>query len=292
MARGTTNLTHGGRRRRDVAMLLLGPLVLAILAAAVSGCPAGKSGSDNASNSRTAQNARAPEPEAPASREHPAFGQMVQQRAEMVRWQIAARHITDPNVLHAMRTVPRHAFVPAEDQPYAYADHPLPIGQGQTISQPYIVAFMTEALKLNRKSVVLEIGTGSGYQAAVAAEIAKEVYTIEIVEPLAKSAAELLKELGYTNVHVRAGDGYRGWPEKAPFDAIIGTAAAGHIPPALMDQLKSGGRMVLPVADELGFQYLILLTKNGRGELHQEKLMPVLFVPMTGEIQRSERRND
>jgi protein-L-isoaspartate(D-aspartate) O-methyltransferase len=204
----------------------------------------------------------------------------------MVRRQIEAREVRDPNVLKAMQSVPRHAFVPTELRAYAYADQPLPIGHGQTVSQPYVVAFMTEALRLNPDSVVLEIGTGSGYQAAVAAEIASEVYTIEIVEPLARSAAQLLKELGYANVHVRAGDGYYGWPEKGPFDAIIGTAAAERIPQPLIQQLKNGGRMILPVASELGFQYLILVTKDERGEIHQEKVMPVLFVPMTGAVQR------
>jgi len=210
----------------------------------------------------------------------------------MVRWQIEARDVRDPNVLKAMRSVPRHAFVPMGLRSEAYADQPLPIGHAQTISQPYVVAFMTEALRLNGDSVVLEIGTGSGYQAAVAAEIAKEVCTIEIVEPLARSAAQLLDDLGYTNVHVKAGDGYYGWPEKGPFDAIIGTAAAERIPPSLVQQLKNGGRMILPVVSELGFQYLILLTKDEQGEIHQEKVMPVLFVPMTGEIQRPARRND
>jgi len=292
MARGIANMMCGGRYWRGFVTLLLRLLLLTIIAMAVNGCPPGRSGDDKASDSRTAQSEQTPEHKAPANREHPSFRQMAEQRAEMVRWQIEARQIRNANVLRAMQTVPRHAFVPAEHQPYAYADHPLPIGHGQTISQPYIVAFMTEALKLSRDSVVLEIGTGSGYQAAVAAEIAKEVYTIEIVEPLARSAAELLGDLGYTNVHVRAGDGYHGWPEKGPFDAIIGTAAAGRIPPPLIEQLKTGGRMILPVAGDLGFQYLILLTKDERGELHQEKLMPVLFVPMTGDIQRLEKRDD
>ncbi|MHC4628647.1 MAG: protein-L-isoaspartate O-methyltransferase family protein, partial [Planctomycetota bacterium] len=156
--------------------------------------------------------------------EHPAFGQRVDERARMVSRQIEARAVKDPNVLKAMRVVPRHAFVRPAEQRYAYVDSPLPIGLDQTISQPYIVAFMTEALKLNRNSKVLEIGTGSGYQAAVCAEIAERVYTIEIVEELAKNAKKRLKELGYPNVVVRAGDGYFGWPEHGPFDAIIGTA--------------------------------------------------------------------
>jgi protein-L-isoaspartate(D-aspartate) O-methyltransferase len=183
-------------------------------------------------------------------------------------------------------------FVPDRQRRYAYDDRPLPIGNGQTISQPYIVAFMTEALKLDPNSLVLEIGTGSGYQAAVCAEIAKKVYTIEIVEPLATSSAKLLKKLGYRNVHVRAGDGYYGWPEKAPFDAIIGTAAAETIPPPLIEQLKKGGRMILPVGDERGFQYLILLTKDEQGRLRKKNVMPVLFVPMTGRVQQSQEKSD
>jgi len=217
---------------------------------------------------------------------HPAFRERVDERRQMVRRQIELREIGDPNVLTAVRIVPRHAFVPAVQQAYAYEDRPLPIGHGQTISQPYVVAFMTEALKLDPNSVVLEVGTGSGYQAAVCAEIAREVYTIEIVEPLAKSAAQVLVKLGYRNVHVKAGDGYFGWPEKGPFDAIIGTAAAAEIPPPLTEQLKKGGRMILPVAGEYGFQYLILVNKDGQGRLHSEKVMPVLFVPMTGRVQR------
>ena len=226
-------------------------------------------------------------------RGHPAFAERVDERRQMVRLQIELREIKDPNVLEAMRTVPRHAFVPAVQQAYAYEDRPLPIGRGQTISQPYIVGFMTEALKLDPNSAVLEIGTGSGYQAAVCAEIAREVYTIEIVEPLAKSATESLAQLGYRNVHVKAGDGYFGWPEKGPFDAIIGTAAAEVIPPPLIGQLKKGGRMILPVAGEYGFQYLILVTKDEQGQLRRAKVMPVLFVPMTGRVQRpSEKPGD
>jgi protein-L-isoaspartate(D-aspartate) O-methyltransferase len=262
-------------------------LLLVAFWTVVGGCPAGRSGDDSDSGGQTAGNGGTTQDTARADRSHPAFGEQQKQRAEMVRWQIEARDVRDPNVLKAMRSVPRHAFVPTEQRARAYADQPLPIGHGQTISQPYVVAFMTEALRLRRDSVVLEIGTGSGYQAAVAAEIAKEVCTIEIVEPLARSASQLLEELGYANVHVKAGDGYYGWPEKGPFDAIIGTAAAQRIPPSLIQQLKNGGRMILPVVSDLGFQYLILVTKDERGEIHQEKVMPVLFVPMTGEIQRS-----
>jgi protein-L-isoaspartate(D-aspartate) O-methyltransferase len=151
---------------------------------------------------------------------------------------------------------------------------------------------MTEALKLDPNSRVLEIGTGSGYQAAVCAEIVREVYTIEIVEPLAKSAAKLLKKLGYRNVFVKAGDGFYGWPEKAPFDAIIGTAAAVRIPPALIRQLRSGGRMILPVENELGFQYLILVTKDKEGRLRRKNVMPVRFVPMTGDVRKPDKGNE
>ncbi|MGD8499414.1 MAG: protein-L-isoaspartate(D-aspartate) O-methyltransferase [Phycisphaerales bacterium] len=223
---------------------------------------------------------------------HPAFVERVKERARMVSWQISGRAIEDPNVLTAMRVVPRHVFVRPTEQHQAYADHPLPIGLGQTISQPYIVAFMTEALELKRNSKVLEIGTGSGYQAAVCAEIAKEVYTIEIVEELAKTAKKRLKELGYPNVFVKAGDGYFGWPEHAPFDAIIGTAAAGRVPKPLIEQLKPGGRMILPYGTPLGFQHLVLITKDKKGDLHKENVMPVRFVPMTGEVEKPEEESD
>ena len=222
---------------------------------------------------------------------HPAFTQRVKEREEMVATQIQARDINDPNVLKAMRIVPRHAFVGDREQGLAYADHPLPIGFDQTISQPYIVAFMTQALELKPDSKVLEIGTGSGYQAAVCAEIAAEVYTIEIVEGLAKSAGEKLKELGYPNVFVRAGDGYFGWPEKAPFDAIIGTAAAERIPPPLIEQLKPGGRMILPYETAFGFQHLVLITKDDRGNISKRNVMPVMFVPMTGEVTKPEGKS-
>ncbi|MEN6576631.1 MAG: protein-L-isoaspartate(D-aspartate) O-methyltransferase [Phycisphaerales bacterium] len=219
---------------------------------------------------------------------HPAFAERVPEREQMVAVQIQARGVRDPNVLRAMRSVPRHAFVPESLRGLAYADHPLDIGHDQTISQPYIVAFMTEALALDPNSVVLEIGTGSGYQAAVCAEIAREVYSVEILEPLAKSAIEALTKLGYGNVHVRVGDGFYGWPDKGPFDAIIGTAAAQEVPPPLIEQLKPGGRMILPVEGEHGFQHLILLTKDEGGQLHRKAVMPVRFVPMTGRSRRSQ----
>lgn len=207
-------------------------------------------------------------------------------RAAMVQFQIASRGVADSVVLDAMRTVPRHRFVPLEYEADAYDDRPLPIGQGQTISQPYVVAAMTEALHLGPRHRVLEIGTGSGYQAAVLAEIVSEVYTIEIVEPLGRRAESTLTELGYRNVHVRIGDGYQGWPQKAPFDAIIVTAAPDHVPGPLLDQLKVGGRMVLPLGRVE--QTLIVLTKTPDG-VKREECFGVRFVPMTGEAEHHRR---
>lgn len=204
-------------------------------------------------------------------------------REQMVRQQIAARGVKDKGVLQAMREVPRHLFVPAEMQPYAYADSPLPIGYEQTISQPYIVGFMTEALKLRPQDRVLEVGTGSGYQAAVLSVLVKEVYSIEIVEPLAKEAAARLQRLGCSNVKVRAGDGYRGWPEAAPFDAIIVTAAPDHLPQPLLDQLAPNGRLVIPVGRT--FQTLTRIRRTTKG-FKKESLLPVRFVPMTGEAEK------
>jgi len=205
------------------------------------------------------------------------------ERSRMVEEQIARRGVKDPLVLAAMRKVPRQEFIPQAYRNFAYADEPLPIGEGQTISQPYIVALMTETLHINRDSRVLEVGTGCGYQAAVLAEIAKEVYSIEILEPLATRAEETLKRLGYKNVTVKNGDGYQGWPGKAPFDAIIVTAAPPRIPQPLIDQLKVGGRMSIPVGDV--YQELMLVTKNEKGTT-EEDVIPVRFVPMTGEAQR------
>lgn len=190
------------------------------------------------------------------------------------------RGIQDARVLAAMRAVPRHEFVPAELRPNAYEDRPLPIGHGQTISQPFIVAFMTEQLRPQATDRVLEIGTGSGYQAAVLAGLVKEIYTIEIVEPLAQRAAADLARLGYTNVFVRAGDGHQGWPEHAPFDAIIVTCAPDRVPGPLVEQLRDGGRMVIPVGPEGGVQELYVLEKRA-GAVRQTAVLPVRFVPMT-----------
>lgn len=204
-------------------------------------------------------------------------------REAMVAQQIAARGIRDPATLAALRRVKRHLFVPEALRVQAYDDYPIPIGHGQTISQPYIVAFMTEAAGLKGGETVLEIGTGSGYQAAVLGEIAARVHTIEIVAPLAESSAALLKRLGYANVSVRAGDGYLGWPEAAPFDAILVTAAAPRIPEPLKRQLRDGGRLVLPVGDD--WQELVVVTRRGE-RFEERRVLAVRFVPMTGKVRQ------
>jgi protein-L-isoaspartate(D-aspartate) O-methyltransferase len=202
----------------------------------------------------------------------------------MVQEQIIARGIRDPRLLEALRKIPRHRFVPPEMQPLAYQDTPLPIGLGQTISQPYVVAFMTEALELRPQDRVLEIGTGSGYQAAVLSLLVREVYSMEIVERLGKEAEARLKEMGYNNVRVRIGNGYRGWPEAAPFDAIIVTAAPEDVPPALVEQLRVGGRMVVPVGR---FEQDLIRIRRAPKGLERENLLPVRFVPMVGESEKA-----
>jgi protein-L-isoaspartate(D-aspartate) O-methyltransferase len=206
-------------------------------------------------------------------------------RRQMVEQDIRGRDVREPQVLTVMSKVPRHLFVEPAYRDQAYEDHPLPIGEGQTISQPYVVALMTEALRLKREDRVLEIGTGSGYQAAVLAEIVREVFTIEIRKNLADRAGLVLKDLGFKNVKVKFGDGYFGWEEAAPFDAIIITAAANHIPPPLIKQLKEGGRLIVPLGSTVYYQTLILATKR-KGQLDVEQLGPVAFVPMTGEMRR------
>ena len=198
----------------------------------------------------------------------------------MVREQIEARDVRNPDVLRAMRTTPRHLFVPTEMRSMAYLDQPLPIGGGQTISQPYIVAVMTELLQTAKTHKVLEIGTGSGYQAAVLSPLAGRVYTIEIVPELAARSAALLKELGCSNVTVRQGDGYLGWPEQAPFDRIILTAAPEAVPKALLNQLKPGGRLVAPVGSTPLDQDLVVIEKGADGRMRERSIFPVRFVPM------------
>ena len=203
------------------------------------------------------------------------------QRQHMVEQQLKARSIKDERVLAAMAKVPREQFIPLDARDVAYEDGPLPIGYDQTISQPYVVAFMTEELRPKPTDRVLEIGSGSGYQAAVLAELVADVYTIEIVEPLAKSAEATLQRLGYNNVHIKVGDGYKGWPEEAPFDAIIVTCAPETVPQPLVDQLKEGGRMVIPVGERFAQQLYLLEKKNGK--LKESTTLPVRFVPMQRE---------
>ncbi len=218
-------------------------------------------------------------------------GERVAEREQMVRSQIAGggmfrEAVSDSAVLRAMRTVPRHAFVPDKQRAKAYADTPLPIGHGQTISQPFIVAVMTELLQLGPDSRVLEIGTGSGYQAAVLAQIADQVYSIEIIDPLAQRARDTLRDLGLEHVRLRRADGYHGWPEAAPFDAIIVTCASGHLPPPLWEQLKPGGRIVIPIGGTWSVQRLVVVEKTPEGRRRSNSVMAVRFVPMTGRAEQ------
>lgn len=220
----------------------------------------------------------------PASPSHPE-DIYEKKRRFMVEHDLRGRGIREQKLLEVMGKVPRHLFVAGSLRDRAYEDYPLPIGEGQTISQPYVVALMTEALRLKPADRVLEIGTGSGYQAAVLSGMVKEVYTIEIRKGLAEKAGKGLKELGYRNVQVRYGDGYFGWEDHAPFDAIMITASANHIPPPLIKQLKEGGRLIIPLGSTVYYQTLTLGTKR-KGELELEQLIPVAFVPMTGEVQK------
>lgn len=219
------------------------------------------------------------------NRNHPGFSERVAERDLMVKDGIENypyQAVEDPKVLLAMRLVPRHLFIPKEYQDLAYRNSPLLIGHNQTISQPFIVAHMSELLELKPEHRVLEIGTGSGYQAAVLGELCKHVYSIEIVAPLGKNAAKLLKELGYSQIQVRIGNGYEGWPEAAPFDRIIVTCAPEDIPQALLDQLAPGGRMVIPVGKQFGTQYMVEVNKDKKGRISRKEHYPVRFVPMTG----------
>jgi protein-L-isoaspartate(D-aspartate) O-methyltransferase len=211
----------------------------------------------------------------------PSAVDFVARRQQMIEQQLKPRGINDERVLAAMARVPREEFVPADERGDAYEDGPLPIGYDQTISQPYIVAFMTEQLRLKPSDRLLEIGSGSGYQAAVLAELVADTYTIEIIEPLAKTAEATLQRLGYKNVHLKVGDGYQGWQEEAPFDAIIVTCAPENVPQPLMDQLKEGGRMVIPVGERFAQQLYLLEKKNGK--LKESATLPVRFVPMLRE---------
>lgn len=213
------------------------------------------------------------------------------QREKMLRVIEADVHATskylkkeslNPKVIEAMETVPRHALVPFRQRKYAYLNRPLPIGYGQTISQPYIVAIMTDLLNPKPNHKVLEIGTGSGYQAAILSRLVQKVYTIEIIEALGKRAQKDISELGYTNIEMRIGDGYYGWEEHAPFDGIVVTAAASHVPPPLIQQLKPGGRMIIPVGSRFLTQQLLLVTKDEKGTLSTRQILPVQFVPLTG----------
>ncbi|MHC4387313.1 MAG: protein-L-isoaspartate(D-aspartate) O-methyltransferase [Planctomycetota bacterium] len=296
------NANHPGSVRKPICMflsllavLLIGLGIYALGRSARPGITFASENEKADANERAADANEQAEPnEAEVRRpdhNHPAFSERVEERARMVTRDIKGGwmrdHVREPNVLAAMRTVPRHAFVRKSDLRQAYADRPLPIGLGQTISQPYIVAYMTETLKLDPNSKVLEVGTGSGYQAAVCAEIAREVYTIEILEKLAKSGKERLKKLGYHNVFVKAADGYYGWQEKGPFDAIIVTCAAGFVPPPLVKQLKPGGRMILPRGSPYGSQWLVLVTKDDKGKVKTKRLMGVRFVPMTGRVSKT-----
>jgi protein-L-isoaspartate(D-aspartate) O-methyltransferase len=206
----------------------------------------------------------------------------LQKRAAMVRDQIEREGVSDPRVLAAMRDVPRHLFVSPSFHAKAYEPYPLPIGEGQTISQPYIVGFMTQILRLKETDRVLEVGTGSGYQAAVAAKVAAEVYSVEILESLASRSRRTLSDLGFRNVVVRHGDGYYGWEEKAPFDAIIVTCAGGHVPPPLLRQLGNGGRMIMPVGGPFMTQNLVFIEKDARGSITNRNVLPVAFVRLLG----------
>lgn len=262
-------------------------LAMSILACMTGGCGQGPTEDRQPGKepplSEAPQRGAVSEP-GPGSSEPAEPPQMALERHEMVERQLRGRDITDPRVLEAMATVPRHLFVPPSQAAWAYQDGPLPIGHGQTISQPYIVALMTQLARPRPTARVLDIGTGSGYQAAVLAELVDQVYSIEIVEPLGLAARQRLKELGYDNVEVRVGDGYRGWPEKAPFDAIIVAAAPPEIPQPLIAQLAPGGRLVIPVGRY--WQELMVVEKDAVGRTRQWSVTPVAFVPMTGEAER------
>jgi protein-L-isoaspartate(D-aspartate) O-methyltransferase len=268
------------RRRSNVRAVAVATAVM-VLSVAPNPCTA--SVPDSPSRQNAAADAWSP-PDPPASSERR------RERLAMVDEQIASpgdlrEPVDDPRVLEAMRTVPRHVFMPDDVRAMAYRDTPLPIGHGQTISQPYIVALMTQLLDVEAGDRVLEIGTGSGYQAAVLGQLTPHVYSIEILEPLAERARRVLDEQGCAHVSTRQGDGYFGWPEHAPFDGIIVTAAAGHVPPPLWEQLAPGGRLVIPIGGTYQVQRLVVLSKTMDGERRSETVLSVRFVPMTGRAQ-------
>ena len=256
---------------------------LAAAIAWVATVPTGSACAPPAERPNSGEPAAASQPKQDWEKNRPRTDERKKERRRMVSRQIASQGIRDQAVLEAMRNVPRHWFVPGYVQASAYNDHPLPIGMNQTISQPYIVARMTEALKLTSDAKVLEVGTGSGYQAAVLAEITPHVYTIEIVEVLAEKSMQRFKRYGYDTIVAKAGDGYAGWPAHAPFDAIIVTCAPGHVPPELVKQLKPGGRLCIPVGPQGFGQSLQLITKQPDGSAVTKDLLPVRFVPMTGQ---------
>jgi protein-L-isoaspartate(D-aspartate) O-methyltransferase len=245
----------------------------------------GRLGNQNDDDATAARQETPPDPDTGA-KSGDEDSRIAELRRRMVDEQMRSRDITDQRVLEALERVPRHRFVPSGLQQAAYEDSPLPIGHGQTISQPYIVALMTQLVGARRESRALDIGTGSGYQAAVLAELVGQVYSIEIVEPLADEAKRRLDELGYKNIQIRAGDGYRGWPEHAPFDVIIVAAAPDHVPQPLIDQLAVGGKMVIPIGT--GYQNLLLIEKQQDGSVTRTNVAPVAFVPMTGEAENGD----
>ncbi len=257
-------------------------LIIASMALATPGCePGAPAAAPRQETPKTDRAGASPTRENDAQAESVEF----ERRTEMIERQIKSRGIDDERVLRAIANVPRHEFVPAGYRDEAYADGPLPIGHGQTISQPYIVALMTQSVRLEPTDKVLDIGTGSGYQAAVLAEIVDHVYSIEIVEPLGKAAETRLRRLGYDNVSVRVGDGFQGWPDEAPFDVIVLAAAPEEIPPPLIEQLAPGGRLILPVG-ERNDQHLMLIEKDDKGAVTRKDIGAVRFVPMTGEAEK------
>lgn len=275
---------------KKVSFYLLIPAILLVWAAGsrqtcigAASKPPGKENQSHNTKSTPEQDPNAAAISQAADWPHPRCDERLDERKKMVNWIQYQYGLHDPKTLAAMLNVPRHWFVPAKRQDAAYRDSPLPIGHDQTISQPFIVAYMTSLLDLDPNDVVLEIGTGSGYQAAVLSEFTPHVFTIEILEPLAETAKKVLKQQGYDTVRAKCGDGYKGWPEFAPFDAIIVTCAPEHIPSPLLEQLAPQGKIVIPVGGRYGIQDLLLVTKDAQGKIIKKSMMPVRFVPLTRE---------